>query len=62
MYVMIKAILWASGNYCGLMDLIIPLPHRLLALNLGAHPECVVDLGSEFPIQLVMVSTVIGLV
>ena len=29
-------ILWASGNYCGQLDLVIPLAHRLLALK----PKC----------------------
>ena len=33
------AILWASGNYCGRLNLEIPLAHRAIGFKLSAHPD-----------------------
>ena len=28
-----RAILWASGNYCGRLDLVIPIAHRVIGFK-----------------------------
>ena len=48
-------ILWASGNYCGQLDLLIPIDHCAIGfkpIDLSAHPASVemvagdLDLGT----------------